>query len=81
MARDTRSDARVASEGPSPTMKGTFFSVPREAPTDPGMARDRPSPYGAGWRFFPLREAWRGTGPRPTSTKTVFSLTTSIDAP
>ena len=32
MARETRSDARVASEGPSPTMKGGFLPPrPREA--------------------------------------------------
>ena len=51
--------------------------------SDRCLARDRPSPYGEGDCFFPsrgglspaivgLREAWRGTGPRPTVRGGVF---------
>ena len=52
MARETRSHARVACEGPSPTGRGGVFfivargPVPRERPVDRSTARDRPSPYG-----------------------------------
>ena len=50
-----------------------FFIVARgPVPRDRCMARDRPSPYGAGGVFLfvarvsPAIVAWRGTGPRPT---------------
>ena len=42
MARGTRSDARVASEGPSPTVKVPFFFVARgPVPRDRRIARAR----------------------------------------
>ena len=58
LARGTRSHARVACEGPSPTVRGWRFfivawgPVPRDRWIARGMARDRPSPYGAGVAFF-----------------------------
>ena len=58
MARETRSDARVASEGPSPTMKGGGLHN-RSAGACPPRALE-------------CAERWRGTGPRPTVTHTVF---------
>ena len=57
MARETRSDARVASEGPRPTVKGGFSPpvargpVPRDRWIARTMARDRPSPYDEGGAF------------------------------
>ena len=54
MARETRSHARVACEGPRPTGLGRLLGGRRgtENPSPYGvmvegcMARDRPSPYG-----------------------------------
>ena len=87
MARETRSHARVACEGPSPTVKGGGLAYrsagacpprsldlcgkrPQPRDTDVccaarGMARDRPSPYGEGRRFFTVA---RGPVPRDLST-------------
>ena len=50
MARGTRSHARVACEGPRPTVRGGVFfvargPVPRERWIARPLARDRPSPY------------------------------------
>ena len=62
MARGTLSHARVACEGPSPTMKGDVIfivargPVPRDRSVDRSIARDRPSPYGAGGVFAVVRE-------------------------
>ena len=59
MARGTRSPARVASEGPSPTVISTVFfivargPVPRDRWSTRTMARDRPSPYDERDVFFP----------------------------
>ena len=73
MARGTRSHARVACEGPSPTMKGgvlcslsfVLASPPFCSLCSPDHKRVRsgdPALQGL------ARERWRGTGPRPTVT-------------
>ena len=69
MARETRSHARVASEGPSPTVNGEDFlgvtvargPVPRDLSTATENAR---SPETTD--VCCSDRAWRGTGPRPT---------------
>ena len=60
MARETLSHARVACEGPSPTVRGAVFPVAR-GPSDAIRASERVSPAIVG-----VRGCWRGTGPRPT---------------
>ena len=56
MARGTLSHARVACEGPRPTVKGDVpVPVARgPVPRDRCMARDRPSPYDEGGIFAAL---------------------------
>ena len=65
MARETRSHARVAGEGPRPTRTRTVFFT---------VARDRPAPYGNTNRFF-HRSARACPSRSPASKDGVFGPT------
>ena len=84
MARETRSDAHVASEGPSPTGNGNDFLVVTVArgPVPRDLSTETKTPAAQRPRMVAAQTgAWRGTGPRPTVAGQRFALPCRRDLP